>query len=199
MPHAHDGAALRPVATVRAGDGSFLFLARPATDFADTGGIGPYEALLRPPDLGRWVRAATGLTVNTGPADLDAARLLRAAIWRLCLAVIAGRPLDPAAVGTVNAAAALPDLAPQLAPDGTGWLPPAGPAAVLSWVARDTVAMLAGDRTRLRQCQGVNCALLFHDDSRSAARRWCAPERCGDRTRSREYRRRKSDRPDLVE
>ena len=59
--------------------------------------------------------------------------------------------------------------------------------------------MLAGDRSRLRQCEGANCMLLFHDDSRSGARRWCAPERCGDRTRSREYRRRKSGSPDPME
>ncbi len=199
MPHAHDGTRERSFATVRAGDGSFLFLSRPATDFADTGGIEPYEALVEPQDLARWIRAATGLTVRSGPADLADARRLRAAIWELSFAVLAEQPLDPAAIDTVNDAAAVPDLVPQLAGMGTAWLPVVSPAPVLSWVARDTVAMLAGDRARLRQCEGVRCALLFYDDSRSGARRWCAPERCGDRTRSREYRRRKSGSPDLQE
>lgn len=63
-------------------------------------------------------------------------------------------------------------------------------------VARDAVDLFAaGDPARLRRCQGRQCALVFYDDSRSGARRWCAPERCGDRTRARVYRARQAAHP----
>ena len=42
--------------------------------------------------------------------------------------------------------------------------------------------------TRLRQCAGDNCALLFLDTSRPGKRRWCSMERCGNRNKVREFR-----------
>ena len=42
--------------------------------------------------------------------------------------------------------------------------------------------------TRVRECASPTCALLFLDDSRSGARRWCAMDDCGTRSKMRTYR-----------
>lgn len=211
MAYAHDGRQERPVATARAGDGSFLFLSRPALDFAITGGVGGYEALHAPEDLRRWVRAAFQLLVDVRGEDWEQALALRRAIWQLARASIEGARLPPAALGVVNRAARVLPITRQLDrsppadhPDDPGqpglrvplpgnhgwhWRRPATLREVLSAVARDAIELLAlDDPGRLRVCAGHNCALIFFDDSRSGGRRWCAPQRCGDRTRARDYR-----------
>ncbi len=83
MVHAHDGGGHDPWSTARAGDGSFLFLSRPALNFAFTGGIGGYESLHSLIDIQSWVRAACQISVDVLPADWEPAPALRAAIWQL--------------------------------------------------------------------------------------------------------------------
>jgi predicted RNA-binding Zn ribbon-like protein len=39
------------------------------------------------------------------------------------------------------------------------------------------------DFARLRVCEGVNCSLLFVDQSRALARRWCSMAKCGNRSK----------------
>ena len=43
---------------------------------------------------------------------------------------------------------------------------------------------------RLKMCRG-DCGLSFYDASARCLRRWCSMERCGNRAKAREYRRRK--------
>ena len=43
---------------------------------------------------------------------------------------------------------------------------------------------------RMRRCENPKCKAVFYDDSRPGLRRWCAPNRCGDRIRTRTYRER---------
>ena len=155
-----------------------------------------FERLRTPRDLARWA-LESGLVEappRASAADLERARHLRGAIARLVMAWGSGEPLDPDDVAVVNAAAAAPDLAPQLAADGS--VAPAGPGtirAVLSAVARDAVDLLAtGDPTRLRECAADDCSLLFHDASRPGARRWCSMAACGNRHKTAQYRRRKA-------
>ena len=65
-------------------------------------------------------------------------------------------------------------------------------AAALATIAQDAVALF-GDptqRARLRRCENSTCRVIFYDDSRPGSRRWCAPNRCGDRIRARAYRQR---------
>jgi predicted RNA-binding Zn ribbon-like protein len=58
--------------------------------------------------------------------------------------------------------------------------------AVLSTVARDAIDLFGGPRaSRLKRCQGVNCAIPFVDTSRPGTRRWCSMERCGNRAKAR--------------
>lgn len=180
------------MASARAGDGSFLFLGRLCLDLADTGGRYGYEALRTPGDLQRWLRAALSVDTRANGLDLRLARDMRAAVWDLIEATLAGRSLPAAPLDTVNRSAAVPPLAPRLDSAGTvTWARPATAGAALSTVARDLVDLVAyADRSRIRVCAEPSCQLVFYDDSRSGGRRWCAPERCGDRVRARAYRRR---------
>lgn len=153
-----------------------------------------FERLRTPADLAHWA-VASGLVATTPratAADLHQARRLRGAIARVAMAWASAEPLDPEDVATINAAAAAPDLAPGLTPDG-GERPAAAGSirAVLSAVARDAVDLVAtGDPTRLRECAADDCSLLFHDASRPGARRWCSMAACGNRHKTAQYRRR---------
>ncbi len=154
------------------------------------------ERLRTPADLARWAVGA-GL-VDTAPRvtqhDLDAARRLRGAIARVAMAWGCGEPLDADDVATINAAAAVPDLAPAMTATGqradttTGTI-----RAVLSVVARDAIELVTtGDPGRLRECAADDCSLLFHDASRPGRRRWCSMASCGNRHKTSQYRRRKA-------
>ena len=166
-------------------------------------GIAPIERLRSPDDLARWL-GAVGSACHGGASEshLASARRLREGIRELADAVIAKRPLPFMALEVVNHWAGLPVATPQLTPAGTAVLrADDAVAAALSAIARDAVQVLGGrDRGRLKECAAPDCALLFVDDSRAGRRRWCSMEACGNRHKTRTYRRRRkgplSDRAD---
>jgi len=131
-----------------------------------------------------------GLAASRG-AVADA-RALRRAVDALARGAAAGVPPDPAALATVNAWAARPPLAPVLAADGTVSVArPATTRHALATLARDAVDLLASPlAARIRICAAPDCALLFVDASRPGRRRWCSMEWCGNRAKTRAYRRR---------
>jgi len=147
----------------------------------------PRELLERPADLNRWL-VSSGLAGNAPRAteeDVELARELREAIYGL----VSERPTS-AARTTLNAVAALRPARPKLSASGQ---------LVMEGSAREYLATIAGlaiellggpERTRIRQCEGEGCALLFLDLSRSGARRWCSMSGCGNRAKAREFRRR---------
>jgi predicted RNA-binding Zn ribbon-like protein len=64
-------------------------------------------------------------------------------------------------------------------------------AACLSTIARDAIDLLSGPLAgRVRECAAPDCALLFVDKSRPGRRQWCSMEGCGNRRKTRAYRRR---------
>jgi predicted RNA-binding Zn ribbon-like protein len=147
-----------------------------------------FETLRAGPDLAIWASNVIGApSVAATAADLNDARRLRAAIWHAADAVIDGRPLPVADRRVLNEAAAQPPMVPRLAADGTSsWRRPMRAGAVLSIVARDAIDLLGGPRaSRLKRCQGLNCAIPFVDTSRPGTRRWCSMERCGNRAKAR--------------
>lgn len=174
-------------------------------DFAHTGGRGEHavwEALHAPGDLSRWLAvsplAAEGVPADA--ADLEAARDLRDVVYRSARAVRDGEEPAAADVAALNAAAAEPPLVPHLAAGDLAtarpalrWRDPRVPAA-LSDIARDALRLLAdpAQRARVRECAAPDCTITFYDDSRPGRRRWCAPDRCGDRNRARAHRARKA-------
>jgi len=176
----------------------FRFIGRLCLDFAQTGDMGwgaRYERLTSPSELGRWL-ALCPLHVairSITAADLAQAIALRKAIWRVSQALLAGDKPQVVDLRQVNINARRPGLVRELTADGTSlrWYQP-NVVAALATIAQDAV-MLFGDpqqRARLRHCENAACRVVFFDDSRPGARRWCAPNRCGDRIRARAYRHR---------
>ncbi|GGW64106.1 CGNR zinc finger domain-containing protein [Streptomyces xantholiticus] len=166
-----------------------------------TGGPGrlaAYEVLHGPAALLRWVadsRLPAGLRLVADDTEVAAARALRDALWGMADARAHGRDADPADVSVVNAAAAAAPLVARIGADGCRqWAPGATVAQLLSTVARDAVDLFTGPYAhRVRECGSHDCQLLFVDISRPGRRRWCSMERCGNRSKVRAHRARRSD------
>ncbi|MBE1491776.1 CGNR zinc finger domain-containing protein [Plantactinospora soyae] len=185
--------------------GSFRFDAGAiCLDFAHTGGEGQYavfETLHEPADLAEWLAQPPLTAVMTAPVtarELTTAKALRQAIWDTAHAQAARRPLPTRAVSTINQAAAVAPLIPELTADATtvGWAPPVRATQVLSTLAREMIELLSGPLSgRIRECASDNCPMVFVDSSRPGARRWCAMERCGNRHKLRALRTRRATDP----
>jgi predicted RNA-binding Zn ribbon-like protein len=176
----------------------FTFIGRLCLDFAQTGDMGwgaRYERLTRPSELSRWLALSPlkAPAVHVTKVDLAHAIGLRTAIWGLSQALLNGDAPRAADVRQLNTEARRSALVRELTADGKAldWYRP-NVTAALATIAQDAV-MLFGDpqqRARLRRCENSECRVVFYDDSRPGSRRWCAPNRCGDRIRAREYRQR---------
>jgi predicted RNA-binding Zn ribbon-like protein len=114
------------------------------------------------------------------------ARALRAAL-RALVRANNGTPLDDEAVATVNAAARRVSIqvdasgAVRVATDGD---------ALDQVVAIALGAMLDGSWGRLKACR--HCRWTFYDKSPNRSGTWCSMQLCGNRTKTRAYRRRKT-------
>jgi predicted RNA-binding Zn ribbon-like protein len=76
---------------------------------------------------------------------------------------------------------------PQLEPRG------AGVAGALGRVVCDmNAAQSRGTWDRLKLCPAEDCLWAFFDASKNRSRRWCSMNVCGNRTKTREYRRRRA-------
>jgi predicted RNA-binding Zn ribbon-like protein len=130
--------------------------------------------------LPEWL-AANGLAA----AELERARELREALRALVLENN-GFPADEAAHAVVDRAVARLSLRVG----ARGRLRVEGGADALDGVVRAAVgAMLDGSWGRLKACR--NCAWSFHDYSPNRSAAWCSMQLCGNRTKTRAYRRRR--------
>ena len=118
--------------------------------------------------------------------ELERARELREALRALALANN-GFPLDPAAVGVLNAAAGRLSL--ELSADGHLGVCAEGDE-LDRIVAVALAAMLDGSWERLKACR--NCRWSFYDYSPNRSATWCSMQLCGNRKKTRAYRRRKA-------
>jgi predicted RNA-binding Zn ribbon-like protein len=134
--------------------------------------------------------AEEGLDAPT-EAELDRSRRLRESIRELLYENNGqGRPRDRWA--ELNAAAAAAGLTVdfetrRLVPTG------AGLDAVLGRVAVACLEAM-GDSTweRLKCCRNIACRWSFYDYSRNRSASWCSMQICGNRTKTRAYRRRQA-------
>ena len=174
----------------------FVFFGRLCLDFGHTGDMGfggRFERLTGVGELQRWLSLSplTLPQVRIRPADLARATALRGAIWRIANAVLDGEVPRRRDVRLLNAVACEPALVRTLNSSATSsrWHRPTVPAA-LATIARDAVQLLGDERQRARihRCENARCRAVFYDDSRPGRRRWCAPNRCGDRIRAKNYR-----------
>ncbi|MHA5050152.1 CGNR zinc finger domain-containing protein [Streptomyces sp. SD15] len=161
------------------------------------GGFARHEVLREPADLAAWAarsRLPRRLELAVSESELVAARALRDALFLLAADRAHGRPSKAGEAAIVNAAAAEPPLTARMEADGTrAWAPGAARGTqLLSTVARDAIDLFTGPyATRIRECGGRDCHLLFVDTSRPGRRRWCAMEHCGNRHKARAHRARR--------
>jgi predicted RNA-binding Zn ribbon-like protein len=118
----------------------------------------------------------------------DRARELREAL-RLLVLANNGRPLDEGAVAHVNAAASRVSL--ELDEDGAVRVRANGDA-IDGIVATAFGAMIDGTWERLKACR--NCHWSFYDYSPNRSATWCSMQLCGNRKKTRAYRRRQAAR-----
>lgn len=145
------------------------------------------DLLSTPADLDRWL-ASSGLAnaePGTTQGDVELARRLREAIYALAT----GKP-SKAALDGLNAIAASAAAPPQLT-DSARLIRTGTASQLLTTLAQQAVELLGGELSaRIRQCERSGCAILFLDLSRSARRRWCAMDACGNRAKAEAFRRR---------
>ncbi|OEJ25601.1 zf-CGNR multi-domain protein [Streptomyces agglomeratus] len=170
-----------------------------------TGGPGllaRYEVLHEPADLVRWAersRLPAGLAPAVSASELVDAHTLRDALHRLATDRAHGRALGASDLDVVNRFAAREPLVARIdVGAGVGavraWAPGATGSQLLSTVARDAIDLFTGPYARrIRACGSHDCSLLFVDTSRPGRRRWCAMERCGNRSKARAHRARQSE------
>jgi predicted RNA-binding Zn ribbon-like protein len=132
--------------------------------------------------------------VRVDDADVRRAVELREAIRRLLMANN-GAPHDPAAAAIVEHAGRAAQLGPALQADGSVLLRPGASGvdgALGHIVAVAFLAMADGSWSRLKACRGDTCHWAFHDHSRNGSGAWCSMSICGNRTKTRSYRRRQA-------
>ena len=174
----------------------FVFFGRLCLDFAHTGDLGygsRFERLTSPGELQRWLSVSSLALpkVSIKPGDLRRAKALRGAVWRIANAVLERRLPDTGDVRLLNAIGCGPGLVRKLdeALKSSRWHRPTLNAA-LATIAHDAIVLFGDPKqlARMRRCENSKCKVVFYDDSRPGLRRWCAPNRCGDRIRAKTYR-----------
>ncbi|GAA0800119.1 CGNR zinc finger domain-containing protein [Spirilliplanes yamanashiensis] len=162
-----------------------------------------------PARFGRWLTAHGFPGAPPGPAELDLARAVRAALRD----DLAGHDRHAGAHDPGDARARLDELAGQL-PLRVTFGPAAGPAAgsaagsaagfapapglrgahamLAQVLAAVVLAERAGTWHRLKLCRADDCQVVYFDRSKNTSKAWCSMEGCGNRAKTRAYRGRRS-------
>jgi predicted RNA-binding Zn ribbon-like protein len=146
----------------------------------------PGDGLTSVDALASWLQAHDLAGQELGPSDLAAAVALRSAL-RAALA-------DD--TGAVDIAQVLARFPLRLAPDPAGGLRIAAASGVagLDAIVETVAASVAGGGwSRLKLCTAADCRWAFYDTSRNGGGRWCSMGACGNRNKTRAYRRRQAD------
>jgi predicted RNA-binding Zn ribbon-like protein len=155
------------------------------------------ELLATTRDLAAWL-VSNGLArrgTRIGPGDLRRALELREALRALLIANSGSRP-PPDALATLRRAADRAGLTIQFGARGGAELEATRGGADGAFgriLAIVFVAMADGSWPRLKACP--NCAWAFYDYSRNRSAIWCSMALCGNRLKTRAYRRRKAHAP----
>ena len=166
-------------------------------DFANTldiDGDVTTELIGTPDELGRWL-AEHGLlsacAVVTGD-DVLTALALRNGLRAVMASHHDGATTPDAALGPLESAAG--ELSLRVAfSGGRPHLVPMGedvPRALGAILVAVEEAAAEGTWPRLKLCQASTCQVAFHDTSKNQSRQWCSMRVCGNRQKTRAYRRR---------
>ena len=195
------------------GDHSFYFIGNlPCLDFVNTEIIarGARVDLLNDfADLVRWLQAASLLTAvearttekrwgsaSEGKTAFKEAVSLRNALRLTAERLVAGKPVDRAAIEQINRVLASRPTYRQLELKGNRIVSRSetlSEAAVhlLVPIAESAAWLLElGDMSLLRCCENPACILFFYDTTKNKRRRWCSMDACGSRAKAAAYYRR---------
>jgi predicted RNA-binding Zn ribbon-like protein len=127
--------------------------------------------------------------VQASAAGLDQARHVREAVRELLYAnngqTTEGDPYDVLRHAADSASFTLDLEVPALAPSATGVDGLLGRVLAVAYGA-----MVDGSWSRLKACRNHGCRWAFYDFSRNRSASWCSMQLCGNRTKTRAYRRR---------
>jgi predicted RNA-binding Zn ribbon-like protein len=154
------------------------------------------DDIATPAALEDWLRERGLLAAGEGVAaeDYVAARELRAVLRRLALLNTLGAAPDDSVRSAFRSALSRVSLRFELAEDGTVSLEPAskGGARALGVIAATVAeAQASGAWKRMKACRKDTCGWLFFDASRNCSSSWCSMSICGNRVKTRAYRRRR--------
>jgi predicted RNA-binding Zn ribbon-like protein len=151
------------------------------------------EWLATPEELTDWF-AERGLAVEQASVgDVRRARELRESL-RALLRANNGGSIDDGSVAAFNREVRAARVSPVLVADRSVRLAPArsGVDGALGHVLAVALeAMIAGDWRRLKVCR--HCSWAFYDYSKNRSGSWCSMLLCGNRSKTRAYRRRRSE------
>ena len=154
-----------------------------------------WEAIGDPDSLRSWL-SRRGLLADgerVGEADVARTKEVRKAL-RSLLAANNGREADAAAIRALNLVTERARLTIRFGADGRATLEP-GAGGVDGALGRVLAAVHAsmeqGTWGRLKSCANATCGWAFYDRSKNRSGRWCSMEVCGNRTKTRTYRRRR--------
>ena len=152
------------------------------------------EWLATPADLERWLRER-GFAVGVSRSELHRFHAARDALRALLIANNERSPVPQDAVRELERAAARARLTLTFDADATSELVP-GAGSVDGAIGRLLAvvhsAVSDGTWPRLKACR--NCHWAFYDYSRNRSAAWCSMAICGNRLKTRAYRRRVSAR-----
>jgi predicted RNA-binding Zn ribbon-like protein len=156
---------------------------------------GRQDKLARPESARSWLTEQGLLEVGESVSEVEFLRLLdiREALRALALANN-GVPVDEGALKVLNKAAAA-SLSVRFSPDG-GIVRPAGAGverAIGDLLATVLEAARDGSWPRVKACRRDVCRWVFYDHSRNRSSSWCSMAICGNRTKTRAYRRRRTE------
>ena len=143
-----------------------------------------------------WLRR-NGLLDEGSVDERGCARLtaVREALRELLLANNDGHTPDAGALSLLREAAGDAPLAVAVDGDGAVSLHPTS-AGVEGAIARLLAivyrASASGEWGRLKACRNDSCRWAFYDHSRNRSGHWCSMAVCGNRSKVREYRRRRA-------
>ena len=165
--------------------------------FINTADMAPGEDALGDLEaLGAWLREhqLIGPRERLAPGDLERARTVREALRNLLESRAHGRPVDDAALRSLNVVPAGALLRIAFEGDGTPRLEPVASGldrAFAELYAIIRCAALEGTWERLKVCADDGCLWAFYDHSKNRSRSWCNMAVCGNRSKARHYRQRK--------
>jgi predicted RNA-binding Zn ribbon-like protein len=164
--------------------------------FVNTNDIeGRRDKVGRPDLMKAWLTERGLLGPGERVSEADLLRLLdvREAL-RLLASANNALPLDDAAIATLNRAGAA-TLAVDFTPNAEAVRPVGAGVdlAVGTLLAPVLEALREGTWSRMKACRRDVCRWLFYDHSRNRSSSWCSMAVCGNRTKTRTYRRRRKE------